>query len=138
MSMIVTYPAFYWTAWTTLAALFMVGWTIFNVGRARAKFKIDAPVMDGPVAFLSVLRVHANTVEQMILFLPALWLCAAFQSDRTAAIIGTAWVAGRIVYALGYYSAPSRRAVGFAIAMIATLVLVSATAAGLIGIALAA
>lgn len=134
IEMITTSSAFYWTAWVTVAALLMVGWTMMKVALARSRFKIDAPTMDGPVAFMSVLRVHANTVEQMILFVPALWLCGIFYSDRMAAITGTVWVVGRIVYALGYYNAPARRAPGFAIATTATLVLVGGTVTGLISI----
>jgi glutathione S-transferase len=133
IEMITTSSTFYWTAWVTVATLLMVGWTMLNVARARWKFKIDAPTMEGPVGFMSVLRVHANTVEQMVLFVPALWLCSGFYSDRMAAITGSVWIAGRIVYALGYYSAPSRRPAGFAIATLATLVLVGGTVAGLIG-----
>ena len=121
-----------WTAWATLAVLAMVFWLTFNVGRARSKFKIDAPAMDGPPAFLSVLRVHANTVEQLVLFLPALWLCAVFYSDRFAALCAAVWLVGRILYALGYYRDPARRGPGFGIALLATVVLIGATARALL------
>ncbi len=120
-----------WTAWATLAVLLLF-WLTFNVGRARARFKIDAPATDGPPAFLSVLRVHANTVEQLVLFLPALWLCAVFYSDRFAALCAVAWLAGRILYAVGYYRDPAKRGPGFGIALLATLVLIGATVRALL------
>lgn len=116
-----------WTAWATLAVLLLMFWLTFNVGRARARFKINAPAMDGPPAFQSVLRVHANTVEQLVLFLPALWLCAVFYSDRFAAACAVVWLAGRILYALSYYSDPAKRGPGFGIGLLATLVLIGAT-----------
>lgn len=122
------------TAWVTLAALLMYIWVVFNVGRARVRCNIHAPLMDGPQAFRSVLRVQANTVEQMVLFLPALWLCAVFYSDRVAAIAGAFWVVGRILYAIGYYRDPSKRGPGFGIGVAATLCLIGGTVVGLLGL----
>ncbi|MBC7573087.1 MAG: MAPEG family protein [Herminiimonas sp.] len=125
---------YFWTGWTTLAALVMYFWIVFNVGRARGTYKIKAPAMEGPPAFLSILRVHANTVEQMVLFLPALWLAAIFRGDRIAAACGAAWIMGRIAYAIGYYIAPNKRGPGFAISMAATVALMVAAATGLLNL----
>ncbi|MBC7414008.1 MAG: MAPEG family protein [Herminiimonas sp.] len=121
-----------WTAWTTLAVLMMYFWLIYNVGRARMKFGIKAPLTDGPPAFLSVMRVHANTVEQLVMFLPALWLCAVFTGDRAAAAGGVVWLAGRVLYALAYYRDAARRGPGFMISVLATLALMVGAAAGLV------
>ena len=121
-----------WTAWTTLAAMTLYFWTIFNVGRARAKFGIKAPSTDGPPAFLSVLRVQANTVEQLILFLPALWLCAFLAGDRAAALGGVVWLIGRLWYAIAYYRDAARRGPGFVIAMLATMGLMVGAVSGLV------
>ena len=115
-----------WTAWITLAALAMYFWTGLNMGKARIKYEVPAPAMDGPIEFQRVARVQANTLEQMAIFLPALWMCAFFVSDRWAALGGAVWVVGRIIDALGYYKAASRRSPGFGISMLA------ATAAGLV------
>ncbi len=119
------------TAWTTLACLLMYIWIFAKVGLARKKFGINAPETQGPVAFLSVLRVQANTVEQLVLFLPALWMCAYFLNDQFSALTGLVWVAGRIIYALGYYQAPEKRSIGFGIASLSTMVLIAGTVAGL-------
>jgi glutathione S-transferase len=124
---------FFWTGWATLAALGVYFWTLMNVGRGRGKFQVKAPSMDGPPAFLSMVRVQANTVEQLVLFLPALWLCALFRGDLIAAALGAVWVIGRIAYAVGYYRAPTKRGPGFVIAMAATACLVIATVLGLVG-----
>jgi len=121
-----------WTAWVTLASLLMYLWMGLNVGRARAKFKIKAPACDGPVGFQSVLRVQLNTLEQFIVFLPALWMCAFFLSDRWAAIGGVAWVVGRIIYALGYYKDPAKRGFGFMLSLIASVGLMVGAAVGLL------
>ncbi len=121
-----------WTAWSTLAVLGVYFWTIFMVGRARGRFGIQAPSMEGPPAFLSVLRVQANTVEQLVMLLPALWMCAYFLSDALAAAGGMLWCLGRVLYALAYYRDPAKRAPGFLIALAATLALLGGTAWGLL------
>jgi glutathione S-transferase len=121
-----------WTAWTTLAALTVYLWVFANAGRARGKHKVLPPSMEGPLEFQSAQRIQANTVEQIVLFLPALWLCAYFFSDRWAALGGVVWVAGRILYALGYYKDPSKRGPGFVIAFLANLGLMLGAAAGLL------
>jgi glutathione S-transferase len=120
------------TAWVTLAALIMYIWMGFNVGKARAQYKVPAPAMDGPVEFQSVMRVQANTVEQFIIFLPVLWMCATFLGDRWAALGGAIWIVGRILYAIGYYKSPSKREIGFTISFFASVALMIGTIVGLL------
>jgi glutathione S-transferase len=119
------------TGWATLAALIVYVWMLANAGKARGKYNVQAPSMDGPIAFQSAQRVQANTVEQMVVFFPALWMCAYFLSDRWAAVGGAVWVIGRIVYALGYYKEPGKRTAGFGITALATLALMAGAATGL-------
>ncbi len=78
------------------------------------------------------MRVQVNTVEQIIVFLPALWMCAVLLGDRWAALGGAIWVLGRIIYALAYYRDPAKRSVGFMITLLATLGLIAGTALGLL------
>lgn len=120
------------SAWVTLAAMLLYIWIIMQVGRARGKFQIKAPTMDGPPAFLAAVRVQANTVEQMVLFFPALWLCAVFWQDRWAAVGGAVWIIGRLLYALGYYRDPDKRGLGFMISTLATVSLMLGAAWGLL------
>ena len=120
------------TAWTTLAALAVYFWITLNVGRARGKFGIQAPSMDGPPAFQCAVRVQANTVEQMVMFLPALWMCALFLNDRWAALGGAIWCVGRIMFALAYYKDPAKRGAGFGVTMLGTISLMIGTAVGLL------
>ena len=120
------------TAWVTIASLLMYVWVFVNVGKARGKYHVKAPSTEGPVEFLTALRVQTNTVEQIVLFLPLLWLSCLYQSDLVAAILGAFWVAGRIVYALGYYQAPEKRSVGFLISSVASVGLLLCAIVGLI------
>jgi uncharacterized membrane protein YecN with MAPEG domain len=110
-------------ALTTLAALLLYVVVSINVGRARGKYKIEAPAVTGHPDFERVYRVQMNTLEQLVAFLPALWLFAFFVSPAWASTIGTAWIVGRVVYAAGYYRAAEKREAGFAITFVAFAVL---------------
>ena len=93
------------------------------VARTRRRFKIPPPAMTGAPEVEWALRVQANTVEQAVVFLPMLWMAALYFQGWPAPAIGLVWCLGRIVYAVGYMSAPGRRHFGFAISMFATLAL---------------
>lgn len=120
-----------WTSWATLATLIMYFWIIFNVGKARGKYRVQAPSVDGPPEFLRALRVQINTVEQLIFFIPALWLCAYWWNDKIAALGGMIWIIGRLMYAISYYRDAEKRAMGFVISTLAAIALVFGAAYGL-------
>jgi glutathione S-transferase len=112
---------FPWVSLVTIAALILFFVVTINVGRARVKYGVKPPEMSGEPAFERVLRVQQNTLEQLVLFLPALWIFAGFVQPNTAAIIGAVWVIGRILYAWGYYQAAEKRGPGFGISSLATI-----------------
>ena len=89
-----------------------------NVGRARLRCKIAAPAVTGHPDFERRYRVQMNTVEQIVILLPVLWLCAVWVGDVPAAAGGALWSLGRILYAIGYYQAPEKRGVGFGLTML--------------------
>jgi len=110
------------TALVSLLALVLYFWVAAEVSRMRGRHRVKAPAMTGPEPFERAVRVHLNTLEQLVPFLVALWICAAF-FPLPAAIIGAVWLVGRIIYALSYYADPAKRALGFTIGLIATLLL---------------
>ena len=112
-----------WVAIVTLVALLVYVWMALQVTWARRKCGIDAPTMTGDPLLERTIRVQANTLEWLPLFLPSLWLFAIYWSDLVATILGVIWIVGRIIYALGYMSAASKREVGFIIQALATAVL---------------
>lgn len=124
---------FVWTSWVTLAVLAMYFWIIFEVGKARSRFQVKAPSVDGPPEFQRVMRVQVNTVEQMIFFFPALWLCALWLNDHVAALGGAVWLVGRVLYALAYYREASKRSSGFMISTLAAIALALGAVVGLSG-----
>ena len=103
-----------------------------NVSRMRRAHRIDAPATTGHPALERAFRVHQNTLEQLMLFLPALWLCALFLRPLWAAILGLIWVVGRVIYAWSYYRDPKSRGPGFLIAGIATILLMIGALVGIV------
>jgi glutathione S-transferase len=103
----------------------------FNVGRARRRFGVEAPAITGNPAFERVFRVQQNTLEQLVVFLPSLWLFARFVSETWAGIIGLVWIIGRLVYAWGYYRDAKTRHAGFGISISCSIVLLVGTFVGM-------
>lgn len=103
------------TAIVTLVALVLYFVVTMNVGRARVKYDVLAPRTDGPEEFQRYFRVQMNTLEQIVLFLPLLWLAAITVHDGLAAAIGLFWPVGRTIYARTYYRNPAKRGPGFVV-----------------------
>jgi len=125
---------------TTLATViailvyFMFG---MAVGKARGQYNVPAPLMAGHIEFEKRSRVQLNTLEQMVIFLPLLWLGLGVLGDLYTAIAGLLWSIGRIVYARAYYADPTKRSAGFALTQLPTIVLLVATIWGAVrGLAL--
>ncbi|MBC3870874.1 MAPEG family protein [Undibacterium oligocarboniphilum] len=126
--------SFFWTSWVSIAALLVYFWTAAEAGRARGRYQVKAPAVDGPPEFLRALRVQMNTLEQLAFFLPSLWLCAFWFSDRWAALTGAVWVVSRIWYALAYFRNPAKRASGFVLSVTSAFILLLLAVAGLSGL----
>jgi glutathione S-transferase len=107
-------PARLATASVTLLAVLFYFYTAFRVGNLRATLGIKAPATSGHPTFDRAYRVQLNTLEQMGLFLPLLWLTALYPIGFAylAPLIGLLWLAGRLVYLRGYMQDPERRLIG--------------------------
>ena len=116
---------------TLLTMLLLLG-TAWAVGRARAKYQIKAPAVTGHPAFERAYRVQMNTLEQTVLFLPTLWLAAQYGFSGWAGIAGLVWLAGRVWYAAAYLNDAGKRGPGFALGMLAWLVLLVMACIGVV------
>jgi glutathione S-transferase len=123
---------FVWPGLVTLGVLLMLFALTGYVGNCRVKYNVPPPAMSGDPAFMRAYRVHMNTVEGAVLFLPALWLFAAFVSGAWAAVLGAAWLAARLWYALVYLNDPARRLVPYFTALSAFGVLYFGAAWGML------
>jgi uncharacterized membrane protein YecN with MAPEG domain len=109
-----------------VAALALIEYMAISLltGRARGTYKVEAPATTGHPVFERWYRVQQNTVEQLVVFLPALFLFAGEVSPRMAGLIGLVFIIGRVVYTRSYIADPASRGTGFVIGFAANAVLV--------------
>lgn len=112
-----------YVAIVTLLAILTYFWMGLAVAGARRRSGIAAPAMTGDPVLERTIRAHYNTLEWLPIFLPSMWLFALYWSDLVAAALGLIWIAGRIVYQLGYVRDPAKRELGFLIQALAAGVL---------------
>ena len=111
---------------TSLASLLVLAvflWTLVLVSRARTKYAVAAPAVTGDPVFERCFRVQMNTIEQMVLLFPALWISAFWVGDQFAAIGAVVWSVGRVIYGLTYVADPKKRSAGFFLTITPTFIL---------------
>ena len=107
----------------TALALLQFTWFAMQVGSMRAKHGVKAPAMTGPPEFERMMRVQQNTMEQLVVFLPALWMHAYLVDPRWAAGFGAVFIIARFVYRAAYLKDPAGRSLGFSTGFIVSAVL---------------
>lgn len=120
--------------YATLATLLAVFYTFFlsmKIGMMRDTHNVQSPAITGNIDFERVFRAHQNTIEQLVIFLPCLWLGAAFIGDLVAGTLGLVWVGGRLLF-VNAYEAGESRFLGMSITIIPTIALFLAALFGAI------
>ena len=122
------------TATVTLLAILFYFYASVRTGRLRAQLGIQAPATTGHPTFERAFRVQLNTLEQMGLFLPLLWLTAFYPIALVwlAPLVGCVWVLGRVIYLRAYMTEPSKRLPGAAISLFTNLALLIIAVIGII------
>jgi len=111
------------TAIATLLSLLLYFMLGVQVGRARSRSGIKAPAMSGDPILERAVRVQANTLEWLPIYLVSLWLFALYWGDLWAFPLAVVWMVGRLLYSRGYMADPGKRETGFAIQALACVVL---------------
>ena len=95
----------------------------FQVGQQRIKNQEAAIEVPQNLQLKRANRVHLNTGEWLILFIPMLVMCAYFWDPRFAAGFGVLWLIGRFMYRAGYMKDGKSRFKGFMLGNISVLLL---------------
>ncbi len=112
-----------YVAIVTLLALMQFMLFSIQVGAMRVKHGVKAPATSGHSEFERMFRIQQNTMEQLVVFVPALWIYARLVNPLWGAGIGLFFVIGRFVYRAAYLKDPASRSNGFTIGVLATSVL---------------
>jgi len=94
-----------------------------QVGAMRGKHGVKAPAMSGHPDFERMFRIQQNTMEQLVAFIPALWIFAYIVNPLWGAGIGLVYIVGRFIYRASYLKDPASRSMGFTISFVPTAVL---------------
>lgn len=102
-----------------VALLALLQYLFFGVlvGRARGRYGVQAPAMTGHEGFERMHRVQMNTLELLVLLLPALYLAGRYWPAPFVAGLGALYLVGRLMYWRAYVQAPARRSLGFALSI---------------------
>ena len=104
----------------------------FRVGGLRQKTGEAATEIPEDETLKRAIRVHLNTAEMLLLFLPLLVLSACFFRPGIAAGIGVLWIIGRFLYSQGYMKDRKSRFPGFLIGNLAILALLLTALYGIV------
>lgn len=106
-----------------LALLQLFGFGVL-VGRARGRYGVSAPAVTGHEVFERYYRVQMNTIELLVLFVPASYIAARYVAPVWVAGLGAVYLVGRLIYLRAYISDPKSRGLGFGLSVLPTLALV--------------
>lgn len=122
---------------TLVLVLILVQYLNFGmkVGFSRQKYDVKAPAITGHPEFERYYRVHQNTLENLIIFIPLYLIfpqmaeAQGWMGYETTSVLGVFWLIGRFIYARNYVKDPDTRAKGFMLSFLATVALILGTLA---------
>ena len=123
-----------YSAIITLLAVLQLLIFAMLVGKSRQATGVKAPAVTGDPVFERYFRVQQNSVENAVVFIPALWLFNLYWDPRVGAAIGLVYLISRFIYLRGYVADPTKRGKGFGLGFLCEIILVIG---GLIGAVMA-
>ena len=120
-----------WIHLVAILALVQYLWFGARVGGARGKYGVQAPATTGNDVFERYYRVQMNTLELMVVLLPAMWIAASYWNAHWVAAAGAVYLIGRMVYLRAYTRDPASRGLGFMLSLAPVTVLIVAALAGM-------
>ena len=105
-----------------------------RVGILRGRHNIRAPATSGHPLFERACRVRLNTLEQLGIILPFLWVAALYLlgAQWLAPLIGILWLIGRVLYLRRYTADPDKRLLGAGIGGLTSLAMLVVAPCGVL------
>jgi glutathione S-transferase len=121
-----------------ITVLALIEYALFGlmVGSARGRFGVAAPATTGEPSFERYFRVQQNTLEALMIFIPALWIFAHRVNYAAAFVLGVVFIAARAEYARGYIASPEGRSLGARVTLAVNGILLLGSVLGLLFYAL--
>lgn len=118
---------------TLIVLLALLQYVLFTgrVGLARGKYHVDAPACEGDETFNRLFRIQQNTMEQLIVFIPATFAFAFYLSELWVLLPGLVFIVGRFLYSAAYLKDPKTRGTGMGLTLLSNVVLVVGALFGL-------
>lgn len=107
-------------------------WFGIQVGGARGRSGIKAPAMSGDPGLERRIRVHYNTLELLVVFIPSIYIFALYAHQWTAVALGALYLVGRFVYARSYVKDPASREIGFGLSFLPIALLLVGAIGGIV------
>jgi len=114
-----------------LIALAQYTFFTFKVGFSRGKFEVNAPKTVGNDQWERLFRIQQNTMEQLVIFVPAVLIFAHYVSSMWVLLPGSLFIIGRQIYAHLYAKDPASRSPGVILSLFSNIAMVIG---GLIGV----
>jgi nitrate reductase gamma subunit len=71
-------------------------------------------------------------MEQLVVFVPALWLFSTYMSANVGALLGVVFIVSRALYAVAYLRDPRTRMTGIVSSFVVLIVLLAGAAIGVV------
>jgi len=107
----------------TILALGQFVYFSIQVGSYRGQYDVKGPAVTGAPEFERMFRVQQNTMEQLVVFLPTLWIFGHLVTPTYAAGFGLVYIAGRFIYRSEYLKDPASRSPGFMISFLPSAIM---------------
>ena len=121
-----------YTALIILVALAQYLFFTFRVGAKRTKHEVHAPKIAGDETWERLFRVQQNTMEQLIIFVPAMIVFSMYLSSKWVVVPGVLFIVARQMYSYEYINKPNSRVPGMALTLLANVVLLVGALIGLV------
>lgn len=116
-----------------MLALLQYIYFVLITGFGRGKYNIKAPATSGNETWECLYRVQQNTLEQIVIFIPATLTFSYYVSAIWVLVPGIGYLVGRQVFAILYVRNPPKRGLGMMMTLLSNLALIIGT---IIGVAL--